>query len=636
MISRFLLGAIGLAWWGAFDTASAQQGSVSVTTYHYDNLRTGWNSKETVLTTSNVNAHTFGVLHQVTLDDQVDAQPLVVNNVVYVVTENNTVYAIDGASGAILKSNHLGPPVQSSTLPAKCANNGSNVGIQSTPVIDVAAAAPVIYVVTYTWENNKPVYRIRQLALYTLGEINNTVISASNTLSDGKTGVTFNAQYQRQRAALLEANGNVYAAFASFCDAAANYSRGWVLGWQAGTLTPMPANELTDRQTRAETLGLRLHDYYLSTIWMSGYGIASDSSGDLFFTTGNSDTVRTDNLQESAVRLSSDLTAVKDYFTPFDYATSDNFDREFGAGGLMVLPDQSGGPLPHLAVAAGKAGKLYIMNRDLGKMGGYVDGGPDVPPMVGGQPCWCGPSYFQGSDGIGRVVVSHGNALHTYKVNTTASIPLILDGIVKYVPTGQDYGFFTVVSSNGTQAGSAIIWAVGRPMSKTTPTVTLYAYSATTLTGGLPLLYSAAAGPWPNLNGNANLVPVVTNGNVYVASYRTLTIFGLLSQRALQTQDKQVATSQAMGANWHAGSVPSGPRIFGTVTSVTGDKIDVRLRSGRSVTVDLTDALKNFQTVIPYVGEYVLVQGTTGPGGTLAATAMTRAKGPETWGADVQ
>ena len=142
--SRYALWIIGFVFSATLDRASAQQGSTNVVTYHYDTLRTGWNPNETVLTTSNVNSSTFGVLGQVTLDDQVDAQPLVVNNIVYIVTENNTVYAIDGGTGAILNSNNLGPPVQQSTLPGQCKNNGSDVGIQSTPVIDVAAG--VIYV----------------------------------------------------------------------------------------------------------------------------------------------------------------------------------------------------------------------------------------------------------------------------------------------------------------------------------------------------------------------------------------------------------------------------------------------------------------------------------------------------------
>ena len=180
-----------------------------------------------------------------------DAQPLIVNNTVYVVTENNTVYAIDGGPGAILNSNNLGPPVQQSTLPGQCKTNGSELGVQSTPVIDVAAG--VMYVVTYTWENNQPVYRIHQLALSNLAEINNSVVAASHMLSDGQTVFTFNARYQRQRAALLEANGNVYAAFSSFCDRPASKSRGWVLGWQTGTLTPLPANGLVNQQTAAQT-----------------------------------------------------------------------------------------------------------------------------------------------------------------------------------------------------------------------------------------------------------------------------------------------------------------------------------------------------------------------------------------------
>ena len=216
IISRGILCAIGFVFSALLDTASAQQSSVNVVTYHYDTLRTGWNPNETVLTTSNVNSSTFGVLAQVALDDQVDAQPLIVNDTVYVVTENNTVYAIDGGTGAILNSNNLGPPVQQSTLPGHCTQNGSEVGIQSTPVIDVAAG--VMYVLTYTWENNLPVFRIHQLALSNLAEINNSVVAASHVLSDGQTVFTFNARYQRQRSALLEANGNVYAAFASFAD----------------------------------------------------------------------------------------------------------------------------------------------------------------------------------------------------------------------------------------------------------------------------------------------------------------------------------------------------------------------------------------------------------------------------------
>jgi outer membrane protein assembly factor BamB len=93
---------------------------LAVTTYHYDTLRTGWNSNETTLTPQYVNATTFGILKTVTLDDQVDAQPLIVpsqtiggstHDVVYVATESNTIYAIDASRGAKLFARNLGSPV---------------------------------------------------------------------------------------------------------------------------------------------------------------------------------------------------------------------------------------------------------------------------------------------------------------------------------------------------------------------------------------------------------------------------------------------------------------------------------------------------------------------------------------------
>ena len=121
---------------------------VGITTSHNDTKRTGWNSSETIRTSGNVNASHFGLLTTVPVDDQVDAQALFVagvnitagsfrgkHNVVYVVTANNTVYAIDSSAGTVLLSNHLGTPVP---LPLGCNNNGPNVGISSTPVIDIS------------------------------------------------------------------------------------------------------------------------------------------------------------------------------------------------------------------------------------------------------------------------------------------------------------------------------------------------------------------------------------------------------------------------------------------------------------------------------------------------------------------
>jgi hypothetical protein len=634
---------------------SVKVGCTNAVTYHYNNERTGWNDAERTLTPANVHAPEFRLLQSVPLDDQVDAQPLIVNqqkiegkglrDVAYVATENNTIYAIDAVTGAILLHPNFGTPVPQSALPGTCTNNTTHVGINSTPVID--GKAGTMYVVIYTYESGAPVYRLHALSLEDLvdkvppAEINST--NTSNKLSDGSTW-SFQPQSQRQRSALLLANGNVYAGFASFCDINHDTSRGWLLGWKAATLTPLAANELTDKQTGGTTPTGHFHDFYLSSIWMSGYGVAADSSGDLYFVTGNSDTVRANNIQESAVRMSPDLTGVKDSFTPYDLVNLDNGDLDFGSGGLMVLPDQRG-PVPHLAAAAGKAGKLFLINRDA--MGGFVAGGPDKPQSVDIVWCHCGPAYFVGSDGVSRVVSSGDTRVKTWKVDTSKPAWLTLDGTSASIFVSneqdntkpQDSGFFTAISSNGTQANTAIIWAVSRPDDTKKPTISLYAFNAATSGGNLPTLFSAPAGTWPSatppLQGNANIVPVVANGRVYVASYKQLAIFGL----APPAEKKLASRATLIAAQLEAPAAPSvpepqGSHFVGTIEKIDGNQLTVRLRSGDALTVDVTAALKASQSVVPYVGEGIAVTGTLTADGVLDARTMLRAKALASWGPD--
>src|SRR5665213_2726795 len=133
----------------AFIPVAALAGA-DITTYHGDLFRTGWNSNEELLTPSAVAGSSFGLLRSLDLDDQVDAQPLVVtdqaidgsagiHDIVYVATEANSVYAFDPSSGEQLLHVNLGPAVPRAMLPGKCLNNGNEIGIASTPVIDVAA-----------------------------------------------------------------------------------------------------------------------------------------------------------------------------------------------------------------------------------------------------------------------------------------------------------------------------------------------------------------------------------------------------------------------------------------------------------------------------------------------------------------
>lgn len=515
----------------------------AVTTYHYDTYRTGWNNTETTLTPANVGSSSFGLLHNVALDDQVDSQPLVVpgvtitagtsqgqHDVVYVATEGNTIYAIDVHSGAVLLSPNFGTPVQ---YPLGCNNNGPNVGINSTPVVDPSSGT--LYVIIYTQDPTLgPTYRLHALALGSLTDkVTPQIVSASHTLSDGTT-FNFNATYQRQRPGLLLANSNVYAGFGSFCDYNANLSRGWLLGWNTGTLTPLPANRLNDLQASSPD------SFFLSSIWMSGYGPATDDSGNILFVTGNSDYSGTtydgvSNIQESVVKVSSDLTTVLDLFTPSNQSSLDQADADFGSGGVLVLPDQPGSK-PHLAVAAGKVGTMYLMDED--DLGGYSTTKNNVIASYSVGGCWCGQSYFvDPTDGLGRVVSSGAKNVVVWKVQTSPKVLLkrLRNG---WVGGGQDPGSFTSVSSNGTS--SPIIWALSRPPNSSTKhPIYLVAFNpeSGTGTGVMDHIFHAIAGSWPNLGGNANLVPVVANGEVFVASYKQLEIFGLTAA-ATKTNQK--------------------------------------------------------------------------------------------------
>ena len=563
----------------------------SIYMHHVDVGRTGWNPNETTLTPQNVATSQFAALATtVYLDDQIDAQPLVVANqtiagvtgartVVYLATESNTIYAVDGGTAAILASRNFGPPVP---LPLGCTNNGPNVGINSTPVI--SPGLNTLNFVAYTLVGGVPTYTLHSVSLSSLADVvTPVVVSAAQTMKNGATA-TFNATYQRQRPALLYASGNVYAAFGSFCDFATNLSRGWLLGWNASTLAPLPSNELIN------ALPTSPNQFFLSSIWMSGSGPAADPSGNVYVSTGNSDPAGTTfdpvyNLEESVVSMPASLDGALTSFTPSNYGALDAADNEIGGAGLTLIPTTAANAPPLLAAGA-KDGRLFVLDQP--SLGGYTPGGPDnalvIIPDTG--PCWCAPAYFTGSDGVGRIVTSGGTNLMTWQVlQSGGSTQLVQDGVGQLTGASyQDPGFFTSISSNGTAANSGVIWALGRPIGGYVP---LYAFAATSSSGSLPLLTTVPAGQWAG-GGNANLVPVVANGRVYVASNKQLVIFGLNPAGPTPLPDlvaTQLSYNHNAGVfssvikNIGAGPTPSGVTI-GVAYLVDGQKVAYGYASG--------------------------------------------------------
>jgi hypothetical protein len=316
------------------------------------------------------------------------------------------------------------------------------------------------------------------------------------------------------------------------------------------------------------------------------------------------------------VKVSPDLATVLGFFSPSDANFNVNYldqqDLDTGSGGVMALPDQ-GGNTPALAVHAGKDGQMYLLNRD--NLGSYDSSGTNhVLGTFSIGACWCGPSYFQGSDNAGRVVSSGGNTVIVWRVQKGKTPTLALDSHSNTLSSGQDSGFFTSISSSGTQ--NTIIWAVARPVNSN---VTLYAFDAKSN----QLINPIVAGTWPNTGGNANIVPVVANGHVYVAAYKTVAIFGLGPAGVLAAiPAPQPAVSEH--------------EIYGTITSVDGTSLTIETRTGTFLSVDASTAIANDQSINNLKdNKPVRVVGDFNSSGVLVATAITRAKNsPDSWPPD--
>jgi hypothetical protein len=600
----------------------------SILTYHQNTLRDGWDAAEKTLNVANVGGGTFQLQAMATLDSQVDAQPLVVQNqtisghgthtVVYVVTGGDTLYAIDGSSGAILLSRNFGTPIPRSALPGGCTNNGPTIGILSTPVIDTSNKT--IYLIADTYENGAAVFRVHAVSLSTLQDtLTPVVVTASAKLADG-TSYVFDANVERQRPALLLAGGTLYAGFGSYCDQATNLSRGWLLGWTAATLAPLAHNRLQDTISTANS------DYFLNAIWMSGFGPSTTGANSaIYFVTSNSDstTYGSDDRDESVMKVSPSLSQNDSYFTDPNHALMDSKDQDFGSGGAMLTPALSGED-SRLVFAAGKPGTMDMFNASTVTSAGLL-----ASYTIG--KCWCGPAYFTASDGTGRLVSSGGANLIIWKMNTSASAPASLTQLSSTaITSGQDPGFFTTISSNGTTAGSAVIWAVGRP-TKAPGTLPLYAIDPATG----DIIHTATAGNWNYGNSNANTVPTVANGHVYVASYQELAIFGLGAPA--KPVDAGVFDAIAGAAKPPPGfDLPAGQHaIWGTIAYSDTTQMELKTRSGEMLWVNIAAARNAGNLAATVDGEAAVAIGSFGADGVLVASNVEHAKAQQAlWSQD--
>jgi chitodextrinase len=521
-----------------------------VTTYHNNPSRDGTNTKEYALTTSNVNSSSFGKLFSCLVDGEVYAQPLWVpnlaigggtHNVIFVATQNDSVYAFDADANPCVQywqKSFLGTGI----TPVPPTDTGEafdihkKIGITGTPVID--AASKTLYVVAKTKETTgtgcsvgAPCYFQR---LHAMSLVDGTekfggpvaitpaiTVPGSGDTGDSSAGCTatlgnvpFCPLREGQRAGLALTRGNVYVAWASHGDVPPYH--GWIMSFNASDLTQAPV-VFNDSPNGRE-----------GGIWMSGGAPAFDSSNNLYVITGNGDYDGENDFGDSFLKLNSDL-AVQDWFTPFVQGTLDSLDLDLGSGGAVVLVDLPSSAVPHILIGGGKGtnavGQVYVVNRDT--MGQNADPDKAVQTFDLGGMIFATAAFWQDTMYIGGV----GQSLKAFALNTSTS----QFNTVATSQSSHSYGFpgtTPVVSSAGIISGTGIVWALdtnsttAANASGTDGPAVLNAYDALNLGTAL----------WDSTQGSGNAagnavkfsVPTVANGKVYVGTQTEVDVYGLL------------------------------------------------------------------------------------------------------------
>ena len=518
-------------------------GQINVLTYHNNNARTGANTAETILTQSNVNSTQFGKRWFFPVDGAVDAQPLYISNLtipshgthntLFVETENDTVYALDANTGAILWKKSLLPSGETPSDDRGCPQISPQMGITATPAIYLKSPSMggYLYVVAMSKDSSGNYHqRLHALALGSGAEKLGGPVSIQGTYpgtgpnSSGGV-VTFHPGAYKARPALLLLGGVVYVSFASNCDAPP--FNGWIMAYDGGTLAQRAVFNVTPNGQNG-------------ALWASGGGPAADSNGNIYLMVGNGTFDQSLNSQGFPIKgdygngflklaFSNNVFSVPDYFASFNADDGPfNEDVELGSSSPLLLPDMkdSTGRVRHLAVGAGKVGTIFVVDRDnMGKFNPAGDGAV-YQALVG----VLGPGGGQNAVGAVRfspvflrnTVFFSGNQtpimafqLSNARLSTTAvsSTPEVFD----YPGAGMSTS--ANVNTNG------ILW-VAAPGGGSVASG-LYAYVAGSLSHEL---YNSnqAAGGRDQITYAKYAPPTVANGVVYVATQTGVAAFGLL------------------------------------------------------------------------------------------------------------
>ena len=507
-------------------------GPPQITTSQYDNARSGANVSENILSPGNVNARQFGKIWSLPVDGDVYAQPLFlpnvdlpgkgVHNVLFVVTEHDSVYAFDADKNSptplwrvsLLPSDRPAAPVADSD--AQCPFIRPEIGITSTPVIDTGTGTLYVLARLKIWtsrSNARYVQQLHALAITTGAEkfggpveIRASIVGTRAGSSGGE--VSFDALRENPRAALLLVNGSVFLSWGSSCDVGPYH--GWVMAYDARTL-------------RQQAVLNTSPDSGESGIWLSDTGPAADRLGNVYVVTGNgqfdANAKGGRDYGDTALklRLQGNRFEVEDYFTPFDQRQLNSTDQDLGSGGPLLLP---GGPdgKPAGLIFGGKAGVMYVVDPE--HMGGFHPGSDAGAAKIrlsngiySAPAFWNGHLYYYAeADALKEFVVENGRVSQTPSHRSPGKSPFS--------------GSTPTVSGNGNANG--IVWIVDtRAWNRGGSHAVLRAYEA--LNVGREL-YSSDQNSSRDKAGEAVrfAIPAVANGRVYFGVRKAVDVYGLL------------------------------------------------------------------------------------------------------------
>jgi hypothetical protein len=508
--------------------------AIDVVTERYDDARLGANLAETQLTTSNVNTASFGKLWSYTVSGSVYAQPLYVHavtipgqgthDVLYVATMNNQLYAFDAntSNDAPLLQASFGTPIPILDILGYNDNIIGNVGIESTPVIDLASQT--MYFVARAYDTNcggpHPTFcqYLHAVDITTLADKPGSPVvlggsvpcSGSGSACNGGT-LTFDSKIEDQRSSLALSNGRIFMAWSGHSDQFAYH--GWVMVYDAATL----------QQTKIWSSAPDGTSFNGAGIWMAGRAPAIDPSGNVYYTTGNGTWDGTTNFGESFVKLGATPDApLLDWFTPDSVGELNSADLDLGGSGPIIVPGTD------LIVSGGKGGVFYVTHTaDLGhETSGDVNIVQEFDNSLspgGHDQIKGGPVYWNREGGLGpwMYVWSDGcNHFNAYRFNgATFDTPPVSQSTI-LSQCGSSGGVLTL-SANGSTPGTGIVWSsmvkTGDGNSNVHAGI-LRAFDADDLSTELWTSEQNHArddmGNWPKFSA-----PTVVKGRVYLGSF---------------------------------------------------------------------------------------------------------------------